>query len=128
VVSPVGVTPPASVIATAGLIPIGADSDPLSQLSRNITETSGQLALEYGLAFTVVLVAIYLPALVILRRRAWQLVRARNPASSITDQQDWLVKRNLAFSLPQTLIQSLAMLSPAAFGSVLHLLDFLSTK
>jgi hypothetical protein len=47
----------------ASLIPVADDTDPLGQLSKMIGELSGQLGLEYGLAFTVVLVAMYLPTL-----------------------------------------------------------------
>jgi hypothetical protein len=110
------------------LIPMAADTEPLGQLNKVINELAGQLGLEYGLAFTVVLIAIYVPAMVILRRRAWQLARSRNPGSSLDIQKDWLVKRNLAFSMPQAMLQSLALLSPAVVGTVLHFFDFLSPK
>jgi hypothetical protein len=69
------------------------------------------------------LVAIYLPALVILRRRAWQLARSRNPGSEMGAQQEWLAKRNLAISLPSGFLQALALLSPAVVGSLLNLLQ-----
>ena len=112
----------------ASLIPFAAETEPLGQLSKALNETSGQLSLEYGLAFTLVLIAMYLPALVILRRRAWQLARARNPGTNIEANQKWLVERNLALSVPQTVMQSIILLSPAALGTVLHFFDFLSPK
>jgi hypothetical protein len=103
------------------LLSPAADTEPLGRFGKAIADLSSQLGLEYGLVFTVLLAAIYLPALVILRRRAWQLARSRNPGSDMGAQQEWLAKRNLSISLPSGFLQAVALLSPAVVGSLLTL-------
>jgi hypothetical protein len=93
-----------AVLLALSVVQVGArHSWPLSLISGDpnklLQDAVGQLGLLYGTIFSLFLVALYGPAVVILRRRAWQLVRATEPTGTTTTHTQWLTERNLSFTL-----------------------------
>jgi hypothetical protein len=83
---------------------------------------SDQFAFEYGMIFTLLLFSLFLPAWVVLRRRAWEAARAQAPDQAQDDQQKWLEARGLGFSNVQHVAQLLALLAPAGAGTFIAIL------
>lgn len=103
---------------------------PLSLLSgatdKTLTDAANQLSLLFGTLFTLFLAALYGPALIVLQRRSWQLVRATRPTDNNAEQTQWLAARNMSFTLSQKATHLIALLAPAITGlAVPSLLDLL---
>jgi hypothetical protein len=86
---------------------------------------ASELSFMYGTFFTLFLVALYSPAVIILRRRAWSLVRASAPTLGLDEQKTWLTHRNLSFTLSQKVAQLLSLLAPAGVAAATPLLNLL---
>jgi hypothetical protein len=129
---------PAALIGEAGSAS-SADLDPAyKSMGDSFSQLASQFQLGYGLLFTLFLAALFFPAWTILRRRAWQLVRtvniSQNPVPgaagppskpSPADQEKWLTDHKMAFTTYQQLSQFIAILAPAAVGSLAPLLKLL---
>jgi hypothetical protein len=120
---------PAALIGQPGTtIPAGLDQD-YKNLADAFSQLASQFALGYGLMFTLFLAALFFPAWIILRRRAWQLVRTvqipNNPDPSPADQEKWLTDHKMSFTTYQQFGQFIAILAPAGVGSLAALLKLL---
>jgi hypothetical protein len=102
--------------------PPGAQSADLNQLYKDLADAfnqlSSQIEVGYGLAFSLILAALFFPAWTILRRRAWQLVRTIPNLASPADQDKWLADHKMSFTTYQQFGQFLAILAPAGLGSL----------
>jgi hypothetical protein len=77
-----------------------------------LTELGSQFGVEHGLAFTLILAALFVPAWAILRRRAWQVAHTAMPEATFVEQDKWLTDRKMAFTVYQHFGQWLAILAP----------------
>jgi hypothetical protein len=82
-------------------------------LSQAFIELGTQFQVEFGLIFSLILAALFVPAWIVLRRRAWQVVRAELPEASLAEQDKWLTERKMAFTGYQQFGQWVAILAPA---------------
>jgi len=81
--------------------------------------TSGLLRI-WGVFYTTLLVAIYLPALFLLRQRADRVAGAEaTPAA----HDEWLAKRGLKVSIPEALPRIVALLAPILAADASKLLN-----
>jgi hypothetical protein len=87
-----------------------------TDLPKAFTALADQASFEYGIIFTLVLIGLFLPTWVVLRRRAWEVARARKPDKTQGDQQKWLESEGLGFTSIQRVAQFLALLAPAGAG------------
>jgi hypothetical protein len=88
-----------------------------------ITGFSDELSFQYGLAFSTVLVALFLPSWVILRKRAWAVARAQCVTDTTNAKvQDWLETHGMGFTNVQQYAQILALLAPAGAGVFVSIL------
>jgi hypothetical protein len=55
----------------------GATDEPSKPLPGALRALTDQLTFTYGVTFTLMLIGLYLPAWIVLRRRAWEVVRTR---------------------------------------------------
>jgi Tfp pilus assembly protein PilE len=78
-----------------------------------------QFAIEYGMIFTLLLFSLFLPAWVVLRRRAWEVARAHKPDATQECQQKWLDSQGLGFTSVQHAAQLFAALAPAGAGTII---------
>lgn len=78
-----------------------------------------QFAVEYGMIFTLLLFSLCLPAWMVLRRRAWEVARARKPGATQECQQKWLDSQGLGFTSVQHAAQLFAALAPAGAGTII---------
>ena len=73
------------------LDPDAADEPIKSHLTTALKALADQYAFEYGMIFTSLLFGLFLPAWVVLRRRAWEVARVRAESGTTQDtQQKWL--------------------------------------
>jgi hypothetical protein len=97
--------------------------EPKAELPEMLEKFANEMMFEYGLAFSVVLASMVLPAWVILRRRAWDVARGRNdPGKSTPELQKWLEDQGMGFTKLQKLAQIAALIAPlgtAELGTVL---------
>ena len=112
----------------AALLDPGATDEPWKTvLPTAINGLADEMAFQYGLAFSTVLIALFLPTWVILRRRAWALARAQNPADPTKKGiQAFLEARGMGFTNVQQYTQILALLAPAGAGVFVSILKALS--
>lgn len=73
-----------------------------------------------GVYYTLLLAAVYVPAALVLRGRAYSLAVAQEPAPE--KRGEWLKARGLALTLPEYLPRILAILSPILVGPVADLI------
>jgi hypothetical protein len=78
-----------------------------------------QFAIEYGMIFTLLLLSLFLPAWVVLRRRAWEVARAHKPDATQECRQKWLDSQGLGFTSVQHAAQLFAALAPAGAGTII---------
>jgi hypothetical protein len=104
---------------SALLDPTATEEPAKPSLPGALTSLADLLTFTYGLVFTLVLIGLFLPAWIILRRRAWQVVRTKKPteAKTLRDQEQWLENQGLSFTSFQYLIQILALLAPLGAGT-----------
>ncbi len=104
---------------SALLDPAVTEEPAKTSLPGALTSLADLLTFTYGLVFTLILTGLFLPAWIILRRRAWQVVRTKRPAGAETlrDQEQWLEKQGLSFTSFQYLVQILALLAPLGAGT-----------
>jgi len=99
------------------LDPAEADEPWKSALPNAINGLAEELALQYGLGFTTLLLGLLVPTWVILRRRAWVVARLRNPGrDDIKTLQEFLSNNGMGFTSVQKYAQVLAVLAPAGAG------------
>jgi hypothetical protein len=99
------------------LDPAEADEPWKSALPNAINGLAEELALQYGLGFTTLLLGLLIPTWVILRRRAWVVARLRNPGrDDIKTLQQFLSDNGMGFTSLQKYAQLLAVLAPAGAG------------
>jgi len=96
-----------------------------ANMAKALQDTAAQIGVECGLLFTSFLVALYFPALAVLRRRGRALVRAVKPRLSMGEQRTWLSDRSMAFSVPDYVTQGIALIAPAAAGTAAQLFGIL---
>jgi hypothetical protein len=86
-------------------------------LPNAINGLAEELALQYGLGFTTLLLGLLIPTWIILRRRAWVVARLRNPGrDDMKSLQDFLASNGMGFTSVQQYAQVLAVLAPAGAG------------
>jgi hypothetical protein len=111
----------------AALLEPGATDEPTkTDLPKALNALTDQFALEYGTIFSLVLIGLFLPTWVVLRRRAWQVVRTRKASKTRADQQKWLESQGLGFTSIQHVAQVLAVLAPAGAGTFIAILKTFS--
>jgi hypothetical protein len=99
------------------LDPTETDEPWKSALPNAINGLAEELALQYGLGFTTLLLGLLVPTWVILRRRAWVVARLRNPGrDDVKSLQDFLASNGMGFTSVQKYAQVLAVLAPAGAG------------
>ncbi len=109
------------------LDPSATDEPWKTALPTAITGFADELSFQYGLAFSTVLVALFLPSWVILRRRAWAVARAQCLTDTTNASvQDWLEKHGMGFTNVQQYSQILALLAPAGAGVFVGILKVLT--
>ena len=113
---------------SALLDPEAKDEPGKPSLAGALNGLAEQLTFIYGLVFTLLLIGLFLPAWIVLRRRAWQVVRTRNktavagtepPQRTLSDDQQWLEAHGLGFTNFQHAAQIFALLAPLGAGTVL---------
>ena len=109
------------------LDPNATDEPWKTALPNAITGFADEISFQYGLAFSTVLVALFLPSWVILRRRAWAVARAQCLTDTTNASvQDWLEKHGMGFTSVQQYAQILALLAPAGAGVFVGILKVLT--
>jgi hypothetical protein len=99
------------------LDPTETDEPWKSALPNAINGLAEELALQYGLGFTTLLLGLLIPTWVILRRRAWVVARLRNPGrDDIKTLQQFLSDNGMGFTSVQKYAQVIAVLAPAGAG------------
>jgi hypothetical protein len=99
------------------LDPAEPDEPWKSTLPNAINGLAEELALQYGLGFTTLLLGLLMPTWVILRRRAWVVARLRNPGRDDTKTlQEFLASNGMGFTSVQKYAQVFAVLAPAGAG------------
>ncbi|WP_193180125.1 hypothetical protein [Nisaea sediminum] len=92
--------------------------NPISAASSNVTEAMtgriGELSLGYGVVFSMVLIVVLVPNVLILRKRAWKLVRTMYPDDSTSKQEEVLKENKLTISASAQFAQVTALLAPTA--------------
>ena len=102
---------------SALLDPSATDEPWKTALPAAISGFADEISFQYGLAFSTVLVALFLPSWVILRRRAWAVARAQCLTDTTNAKvQDWLETHGMGFTNVQQYAQILALLAPAGAG------------
>ncbi|MEM7223105.1 MAG: hypothetical protein AAF495_09020 [Pseudomonadota bacterium] len=92
-------------------------------VARQILGLSTALGLYWGAAFTLLIVAFYVPASFVISRRA-QAVLARMPGEAgAPDVQSWMASMGLSIAPAQQLPQIAAMMAPLLAGPVGTLLN-----
>jgi hypothetical protein len=76
------------------------------------------MATKIGLGFSLLLLTLYLPAVMLLRQRGREYRRARAPDETLEDQNKFLDKLGLSIQWSDSYGQIIAVLAPAAIGSV----------
>jgi hypothetical protein len=80
--------------------------------SELVTQIATGMAAYGGISATLVLSAIYLPAFLILQRRAIVLAETLHPDASVKQRDEWLVENGLTTSPLKASMSTLAALAP----------------
>ncbi|CAO3428748.1 hypothetical protein [Azospirillum argentinense] len=85
----------------------------------DVANLAGNLALAFGLLYSLSLAAIFVPAVLLLRDRAWDLMIAFKPAATVAERMKELDDWGLSLPVKVQLSQIAALLSPAAVGTAI---------
>ncbi len=94
-----------------------------TSLSSIVKTHIAELSTGYGLVFTVILLVVLVPVILILRKRAWRLVRAMNPDKTPADHAATLTSYKLTLSFASQIGQISALITPAGIGALLAVLQ-----
>jgi hypothetical protein len=115
----------ALLVWTASFIPPGTLVEPSALLVAHET-FSASVLLSWGLHYSLLLAAVYVPAAVILWHRAWHLAEEALPEDTVPEQEEWLRLQGLVTVPVQQIPRWIAILAPAILGSAAALLDLVA--
>jgi hypothetical protein len=101
------------------------NSGDFSGAAKALTGVGQQIATEIGLGFTLLLLALYFPALLILRERGREFHRARYPDHTLQQQEDYLCSQGLKIDVSYAYSDFVALLAPLAAGAATRLFGIL---
>lgn len=91
-----------------------------AELSKALTDLGQQITSEVGLGFTLLLAALYFPAITILRQRGRDFYRSRHPLDSLDQQEAFLTTQGLTLKMSSAYGDFIALLAPAGAAFATH--------